>query len=304
MFRLIAAALIASLFALTAAHAADRSRLGYGRLITNDYIGDGKDRWRTGSWSSSRVWGPEWQGRAPTGFGDLIELRLSAEVLAPDNLRNIDPADRPYAGALSVGAHTHFSWNAYDVAVGADLVITGSGTGLGGLQRELHDLFNVRQPSDAVLDAQIPGGFHPTLVAEVGREMALSDRSVLRPFVEARAGAETMLRAGFDLTLGEIGRGELLVRENATGQRYRVIQRPEAGMSFVIGADIAHVADSIYLPEDRGLELSSTRDRVRAGVHWQRGNASAFYGLTWLGKEFEGQNDNQLVGSIRVKMDF
>ena len=29
--------------------------IGYGRLITNDVFGDGKDRWRTGSFSSSRV---------------------------------------------------------------------------------------------------------------------------------------------------------------------------------------------------------------------------------------------------------
>ena len=303
MFRLIAGAFLASLLAVTAAQATERSRLGYGRLVTNDYFGDGKDRWRTGSVTSSRVWGPEWTGQAPGRFGDLIELRLSAEVLAPDDLRNPGAGDRPYAGSLSVGAHTHYTWQGLEMAVGADLVMVGPATGLGKLQRELHDLFNVRQPSDATLDAQI-SEIRPTLVAEMGRSFQLAEGTSLRPFLEARAGAETLLRAGFDLTFGQIGGGELLVRENATGQRYRVIQRPEAGTSFVLGADFAHVANSIYLPEDRGYALTSSRDRVRAGFHWQRGNASAFYGLTWLGKEFVGQADDQLVGSLRINLDF
>jgi hypothetical protein len=39
------------------ADAGPREKLGYGRLVTNDYFGDGSDRWRTGSISSSRIWG-------------------------------------------------------------------------------------------------------------------------------------------------------------------------------------------------------------------------------------------------------
>ena len=39
MFRLIAASLLASLCLSVVADAQERTRLGYGRLITNDYIG-------------------------------------------------------------------------------------------------------------------------------------------------------------------------------------------------------------------------------------------------------------------------
>lgn len=282
-----------------------RERLGHGRLMSNDYFGDGSDRWRTGAWTSSRVWGPGWSGAVPKSFGDLIELRLSSEILAPENLTRAANDDRPFAGALSVGAHTHFRWQGLDAALGADMVVTGSGTGLGSLQRAVHKALGVRVPSQETLDNQIAGGLHPTVVGELGRDLALMPRLNLRPFVEARAGAETLVRAGFDLTFGRVGPGELLVRENTTGHRYRVIENEEArGFSFLLGADMAKVTDSIYLPEDRGLELTDSRDRVRAGIHWQGESASAFYGLSYLGEEFETQSEGQLVGSIRINLSF
>ncbi|MEQ6250081.1 lipid A-modifier LpxR family protein [Sulfitobacter sp. HNIBRBA3233] len=310
MLRSLLAALVGSCFLAVglsdAAMAQDRNRLGYGRLMSNDYIGDGKDRWRTGSWTSSRVWGKtDWQGSAPSQFGDLVELRLSFEILAPENLSAPAVGDRPYAGSLSVGAHTHFDWNGLETSMGADLVFTGSGTGLGKLQQQLHEAFGVDAPSEALLDAQIGGGLHPTVVAELGRTLDLGPALRLRPFVEGRAGAETMVRAGMDLTIGRIGQGEFMVRESVTGHRYRVIQNSDTtGFSFLLGADVAHVADSIYLPEDRGYELTPSRDRLRAGVHWQGRTASAFYGLTYLSEEFEAQTEGQLTGSVRINLSF
>ncbi len=314
MFRHGAGACIALLLSLMltsqtadaqTASVSERSYLGYGRLITNDYIGDGSDRWRTMSWTSSRIWGPEWRGTPPAGFGEMIELRLSAEIFAPVDLDIPAVGDRPYAGALSVGVHTHFMWHGFDTALGADLVMTGSGTGLGSLQRELHNVLGVQEPSRLTLDNQIGGGFHPTLVGEIGRDLALAPNIRLRPFLEARAGAETLVRAGADLTIGRAGSTDLMVRENTTGQRYRVVRGESlTGFSFLIGADIAHVAESIYLPSDRGLELTPSRDRLRAGMHWQGEAASAFYGLTYLGEEFEAQTEGQVVGSIRINLSF
>tara|TARA_R110002049_G_scaffold23781_3_gene84472 strand:+ start:82486 stop:83403 length:918 start_codon:yes stop_codon:yes gene_type:complete len=305
MFRLIAAALLAPLVALSPAHAGDRQRLGYGHLITNDFLGDGQDRWRSGAVSSSRIWGPTWTGTAPAGFGELVELRLGMAVLAPDNLRMPAVGDRPYAGTLSAGLHTHFSRQGYDISLGGDLVFTGPNTGLGSLQRAFHDLLDTTGPSSTMLDNQIGNGVHPTFVGEVGRSVDLGHNMRLRPFVEARAGAETLLRVGADLTIGDIGQGELLIRDITTGQRYRSIQNPDlGGFSFVLGADIAHVADSIYLPENRGFVLTDRRDRLRAGVHWQGDGASVFYGVTWLGREFEAQTEGQLVGSLRVNLRF
>lgn len=301
----LTAVILSVLVCAPVAQAEPRETLGYGRLLSNDYFGDGNDRWRTGSWTSSRIWGPEWTGTAPSGFGELIELRLSAEIFAPDDLARASAGDRPYAGALSVGMHTHFDMQGFETALGADLVVTGSGTGLGNFQRAVHKALGVRVPSRVTLDDQISGGFHPTVVAEMGRDLALTPQLHLRPFIEGRAGAETLVRAGIDLTFGSVGLDELLVRESVTGHRYRVVQNPEAGgFSFLLGADIAHVADSIYLPEGRGFTLTDSRERVRAGVQWQGVRASAFYGLTYLGEEFEAQTEGQVLGSLQVKFSF
>ena len=285
--------------------AADRVRLGYGRLITNDSIADTYDRWRTGSLVASRIWGPKWNGTLPENFGDLIELRWGLEVLSPENIVSPAAGDRPYAGAISVGVHTHFLAGSTDLSLGADLVFTGPQTHLDELQIAIHKTFSVSPPSDAVLDAQIGNGVHPTLVLEAGRDFRLGDTSTFRPFFEARAGIETYARVGFDLTFGTLLQNEYLVRDVTSGHRYRVIRENTTGFAFVAGADVAHVADSIFLPRSNGLELTNERLRARAGVHWQNKNGwGAFYGVTWLGREFKTQRDSQVIGSIRLYYEF
>lgn len=283
---------------------AARSRIGYGRLFTNDFLGDGKDRWRSGSIVSSRVWGPAWEGAAPAAFGALLELRLMGQVIMPANLSVPDPDNRPWAGALSAGLHSHMQRGKAEYALGADLVATGPQTRLDDFQGWLHDLLSAPSPSDAVLAAQIPDSFRPSLAAEAGRRMSLADGVSLRPFAEARAGDETLLRAGADLRFGGAGHDALWVRDPVTGQRYRAVEGTAQGVSFVVGGDMAYVARSIYLPESRGYQLTSRRDRLRAGLYWQGEGASAFYGLTYLGPEFEGQPEGQLTGSLRLNLRF
>ena len=284
--------------------AEDRRYLGAGRLIVNDSFGDFRDRWRTGSVAVSHVWGPEWTGRAPAGFGRLIELRYGGQIIAPANLARPDPNDRPYAGALFMGLHTHFTRGAADVALGADLVMTGPHTRLDDLQDALHDLVGFTRISDGARAAQIDNGFHPTLVFEAGRDMTLGPATTFRPFVEARWGDETLLRVGGDLMLGEVGQGALWVRDAVTGHRYRPVSSSFQGFAVVLGADIAHVADSVYLPEDRGIALSDTRTRVRLGLHHEGRRGSLFYGLTYLSEEFDTQPRGQLTGAIRLNLEF
>lgn len=305
MFRIFAALLAASVSIASVAEAQERSRLGYGRLITNDFFGDGEDRWRTGGVQSSRIWGPEWTGVAPAQFGQLLELRLGAEIIAPDDIRNVSPSDRSYAGAISVGLHTHFQRGLMEYSVGGDVVFIGPQTKLDEFQDAFHDAFNIPRPSDAVRDNQIGNAINPTAVFEIGRSMPVGARSVVRPFVEGRAGNETLLRAGFDLTIGDLGRGELLVRDSVSGHRYRTVQADWSGFSFVFGADIAAVADSAFLPDGGNVALSDTRERLRAGMSWRsEAGITGFYGLTYLGEEFEGQTEGQVVGSVRLRVAF
>ena len=126
----------------------------------------------------------------------------------------------------------------------------------------------------------------------------------MRPFVEIQAGAETLARIGGDLQFGRLGLDELMLRDTTTGQRYRVNRGAGTGLAFVLGADIARVEHSIYLPSSDGFVLTNSRKRVRAGVHWQGEKSSVFYGLTWLGEEFKAQPEAQVVGSVRLNIKF
>ena len=300
----IAILCIFALGGMKPALAGERQLLGYGRIVNNDYLGDGYDRGHTGDVSSSRIKGIAWNGVLPEKVGDIIEYRISAGIIAPANLNTPLATDRPYAGYLSFGMHTHFQRQGLEFAFGADLVATGPQTGLGDFQTLLHDSLGGVTPSTGVLDNQIGNGFHPTLVAEVGRDMLFSPSLALRPFLETRLGLEDLVRVGLDLTIGQVGRGGLLIRDSVTGQRYRTIRNDHQGLSFVMGGDVARVSNSALLPASRGYVLTEARHRLRAGVHWQGARSDAFYGVSWLGHEYLGQANSQLVGSVRLNLKF
>ncbi|MEP0207562.1 MAG: lipid A-modifier LpxR family protein [Paracoccaceae bacterium] len=302
---LMIAVMMAAVCCASTSMAEPRERLGYGVLFTNDEFGDGKDRWRTGSFSSSRVWGRGWNGRKPNRLGDLIELRLGAQIISPESLRRPAPNDRTYVGAISAGLHTHATINDFDVALGADLTFTGPSTKLDDFQEAVHDILGGPSPSAQVRNSQIQDGLHPTAVLEIGRSIEVSGSARIRPFVELRAGVETLARTGFDLSFGPFGKGELLVRDPVSGHRYQAIRNDSVGPSFVLGADIAHVENSIFLPSFGNAPLKETRGRARAGVHWQGpGGGVFFYGLTWLSEEFQGQRESQFLGSVQFRIAF
>lgn len=280
----------------------DREKIGTGRLFTNDYLGDNKDRWRTGSYAISIARAYRWDGELPGGFGDLIEYRLRSDIIAPENIVAAAPGDRRYVGALSFGMHSHFQRYGTEFSAGADLVITGPQTGLGELQETIHDIFGASKPG--VLGNQIPNGFHPTMTLEAGRSFDLAPNLRFRPFVEVQAGVETLARVGGDLHFGKLGSDELMIRDVTTGHRYRTTKGAYTGFAAVFGADMAHVEHSTYLPSASGFALTDARSRVRAGVHWQGEKSSVFYGVTYLGEEFEAQPEGQVVGSVRLNIRF
>ncbi|PTX56941.1 uncharacterized protein DUF2219 [Litoreibacter ponti] len=297
------AALILALLLLPAlGQAEERVSLGWGSIINNDYIGDGRDRYRTGSVVVSHLRGPAWTGARPTGFGELVELRFRIEAISPRNVATPPAGDRPYVGAVSLGAHTHFQRGGAEMSLGLDLVVVGPQTGVDDLQDGLHDLFGVAGVN--VDGNQIEDGVYPTVTFEVGRAYALGAAREVRPFVELQAGAETLARVGADVTLGAFGQGGLLLRDSTTGQRYLGIKgAAEPGLSFTLGADVAYVADSQFL-DAPGIEVEHLRARARLGLHqqWQRG--SLFYGATYLSEEFESQPEGQVVGSVNAQFNF
>ncbi len=282
---------------------AGRPLLGHGSLFTNDFFGDAKDRWHTGSFAASRVWGRNWDGAPQGGFGDILEFRFNSAIYAPSSLRSPAPKDRPYANALSFGLFTHFDLMGLEASTGADLVLTGPQTGLEYLQDRAHDFFNSTRISDTTKANAIEDGVHGRVVMEVGKGFDFGMVNV-RPFAEARYGVEDLVRVGGDIRIGRIGRGELLVRDSITGQRYRTIQDARGrGTTLVIGADQTWVSESLFLPADRVTALK-TRERVRVGIDHQGSLGNLFYGATWMGPEFEGQDAGQIVGSVRFRLNF
>ncbi|MGL5009693.1 MAG: lipid A-modifier LpxR family protein [Paracoccaceae bacterium] len=286
------------------AQAEERTMLGWGRLFTNDQLGDGDDRWRTGSYGISVVQGTGWEGSLPGRAGEILEFRAFGQIMAPDNMTTPTAADRRYAGALSFGVHTHFAVGAAEASVGGDLVVIGPQTQLGRFQTEVHDLFNLLPPNAAVLDRQIDNKIAPTVSGELARSFRLGENVMVRPFIEARAGDETLIRAGGDVVIGGAWDNALMLRDSVTGQRYSGIDGRALGLSLTVGADVAHLFSSAYLPSGGTSVLSDSRTRVRAGLEWQGARSSIFYGMTYLGPEFEGQDEGQITGSLNVNFGF
>ena len=298
MFRSLVVASTVVSFLMSPASASDLRYFGFSNLVS------GSDEAGTQYGQSpdalSLLGERGWSGPLPEQPGEIIELRFQGDVRLPDST---DEGARPFASSLTLGLHTHFQRGATDFSFGGGLVMTGPKTGIDPFQAAQSDPFALA-PTRQVLDNQIDDGVHPTIVAEVGRNITFGTGANLRPFVEGRLGSETMVRAGFDMTFGGGSGGMALHDPLAQPGSDAGSSRDRMGASFVFGADITTVSDSIYLPEDRGYNLTDSHERVRAGMHWQGEQATVFTGVTYRGKEFESQSDSQVVGSLQINLNF
>ena len=285
------------------------ANLGTGRFFSNDFLGDNKDRWRSGAYTVSKLRGPLGLTGLPTQFGTLNELRFATQIIAPANLGTADPTDRPYVGMASLGVHSHAVKRGVEMRVGLDLVATGPSTGIGDFHSWVHDALGATPPSDAVLGRQIADHIYPTASLELARPYALDTKILghvtLRPFVNAQGGVESFVRIGGDILIGAAFSQGVLLRDEVTGQLYQGLNTdPAKGLSFLLGADVAHMFDSQLLRASDGVTLTKTRTRARAGLKWQGERVGVFYGVTYLGREFEAQPEGQIVGSLSLKLDF
>jgi hypothetical protein len=297
-------ALLASILLCSVAQAEERVTLGWGRLFTNDAIGDLEDRWHTGSYTVSRLRGYNWSGALPKKAGRILEFRFVADTVAPSNLLSPAASDRRYAGSLTFSAATHFDLHGFDATYGGGATIIGPATGLGLFQSKVHEFLNLDAPT-TVLDDQIPNQILPYATAEIARSLDLSDLITLRPYLAGQAGAEDLLRIGGDLILGRMGKTDLLLRDTTTGHLFRGISGDAAAQfSLVLGVDLARVFDSVYLPDGGVAVMTESRHRLRVGYLWQGKKATVFSGLTYLSPEFDGQSEGQIVGSLSLNFTF
>jgi hypothetical protein len=287
----------------TVAHAESRDILGVGRLFTNDYLGDGRDRYQSGSYVRSYVRGPsDWDGTVQE-FGTIREYRLRSAIIASDGIGDA-PGDRPYAGVLSFGVHSHYGKDTFRGTVGIDVTGVGPQTAVSRFQERAHDTLGLAQVQ--FTDSQLENAFHVGVTVEAADIVKLTPNITARPFAELQMGPEDIARFGADVVLGSDIASDILIRDVITGQLYRGTENPDlSGFAFVLGADMAAVAESIYFPEERGVTPTDRRGRLRAGMHWQsESDTTLFYGLSYLTPEFEGQPEGQITGSLKLNFNF
>jgi hypothetical protein len=199
-------------------------------------FGDGRDRWRTRSLVSSRVFGSPKISRTLRRKEALNELRLFSQIIAPSGLsRNPDRShardetglmediDRDYVGHLSIGLHLHFQSGGLVCNFEVDASLLGPQTGLMGLQQKVHSEIDKLFPSDFVKNTQVSNQFILGTLTEVARPSAQSPSTNIRPFVEAQTGVEDLIRIGVDAGFfGDLSEA-LFARAPVSGQRYSVI---------------------------------------------------------------------------------
>ncbi len=292
--------LLAMMTLATSVVAEDAHRFHIAPTISNDSIGDWHDRWRSSSVEVGILVGANGTDTLPTRLGQLREYRFRSDVLMPADITTPNPRDRRHAGVLAFGLHSYAGLGEVDLRIGGDLVMIGEQTGLYDVQTRLHRILGFDRPN--LPDFQIENTVRLDISSEAGIRMGFSNGTI-RPFMEIRIGTEDLFRTGVDLALGT-KMDNLMMRVDSTGHRvpYGIIRKP--GFAFVAGVDVAWVDDSLYLPETFGYSLTQPRIRIRGGTHYIGNHFDAFYGLAWLGKEFQKQPEGQFVGTLQVRFDF
>jgi len=297
-FRL-AVAISAAVTVATPAGASERGILGWSHVIVNDSIGEFRDRWQSSYVHGSVFLGPQRGDLGEIQLGEILEVRLSSQIATPENLTFPRPDDRPFAGALGVELLTHGSFGAVEASLGAGLVAVGPQTATFRVQRRLHEILGFPLPRPE--GREIGDAVYPVISAEIGR--SFGSGTTVRPFAEARAGIEDLLRVGIDISWGAGGE-TLYVRDPVTGHRAPGLWLDAPpGWRVFAGADAAWVGGSRLLPAAFGPAPVS-RARLRAGAEWRAEEWAVFYGLTYLTPEFEGQREGQFLGAFQLRLNF
>ena len=122
---------------------------------------------------------------------------------------------------------------------------------------------------------------------------------------EVQAGLETYARVGVDAVFGRNLSQNFFLRDPVTGHlmtNVRASDDPSWG--FMVGGDVAYVDSSKLLPTSRGYTVKQARTRLRAGIVREAEGGGLFYGITYLGPEFESQREGQVTGSLHLRLNF
>jgi len=273
---------------------------GWSLAVSNDSIGEGRDRWQSSSVQLGLLFTGPHIDVGSTHVGQSIEVRFGSDILTPESLDRVNLQDRRYVSTLAFGLHSHSSWPGADVRLGADLVVIGPQTGVYSFQQDLHKILGFTRPQ--LEEFQIDDAIFLDFSGEVASAYPVGSTRV-RPFIEAKSGTETLFRLGADVAWG-IALDDRAMRATVTGQRVPFEFTEEEGINFSVGGDVAWVDESADLPKNLGYELNNPRMRVRAGVRHVNTLWDTFYGIVWLNEEFRAQHEGQFVGTFQFKFRF
>ncbi len=272
-------------------------------FFTNDFFGDGRDRWRSASYTI--FFGFEGDN---TG-GIAHDLRARAEIISPWGARDQPTnGDRPYVGMLGFGIFANDSYGDLQYSAGVEVLFTGEQTNIADFQQGFHDLTGIAGYLPEDMPHEHVGDSVTGMVsAEIARAYTLSDNFSVRPFVGAQAGYETFGRVGVDLLIDGYANAQRYVRDPVSG--FLQPSSPErvhrmTDMSFLLGADYTYVTHSEFFPDWSNVEMTNSRIRARAGVQIRIRKVSTFFGFTYLSKEFESQVESQTIGVLSLEFPF
>ncbi len=129
------------------------------------------------------------------------------------------------------------------------------------------------------------------------------------PFVQTSLGMrENSLRAGGDFFAGSALEGRTWGSDLSTGAVMAGASMPRRGFNWTVffGGDVGYIASDAFLDGGFAADGPSVprRDivgRARAGLLLEYDNFGIGFSLNWLGQEFRGQSDGQVIGAIQLK---
>jgi hypothetical protein len=297
-------------------------------VFWNDGFGDGKDRWKTGGLTQAYVF-PEhifsnenWF----TGRASALELNVRGLAITPDNtaFTGVDSGDRPYAQYAAAGIYLRSIARPETLSptlamqmedrIGVEAGWQGDPLPLFDVQNAVHSVAGT-EGNAGNLSNTIDGEILANLEARrTWRFHAGGDvRDIeLAPFVQTSLGMrENSLRVGGDVFTGSALEGRTWGSDLATGAVMAGASMPRKGFNWTVfaGGDLGYIASDAFLDggfagDGPSVERRDIVGRARAGVLLDYDKYAIGFSLNWLGKEFRGQSDGQMIGAVQFKYRF
>jgi hypothetical protein len=269
--------------------------------FTNDFFGDGHDRWRSGSYQKSFYF-----QRLQRGGFEGVELRARSEIVTPWTPSRQPGGDAAYFTSLGLGGFGHGHFMGVETRIGGEVLVIGDASGMEFIQRSIHEVFGLDASFDPTREGieRVENDVTLRFETEFGKSFQLSGSSMIRPYAELTLGGEQKGTVGMDVVIGSLASAETWTRDVVTGRLLTPQASHIRGVSLIAGWDIQAVSSSVQIPDGSKVALEPTQRRARLGIQSSTGLGSVFVGQAWLSPSFVGQAEPQRVGMLSLSLGF